>query len=838
MATAVAGLSLAAGMTGVGLSTGEITTALKVHKEAYQQDKRFFYASYTEAVAHHGEAYAQSERIHAQSYAHAEAQYWQADKHHRRTFQQAKLQHRVAIDLAMRAEIREGLRDEFGQKNNRYNALMICQTVMLTCSFQLSLIEPAETAWRVATYLYTSTLGMSIGLLTLSLWCNFILTRRLNQYTAGVMQIEMHQNEAWRRKMGQDDVVDAQLIREEFRKWFKRHCSWFGSVSMHMFSAGVCSLFVSVAILLQNRLGLDKISEPFASVPFWSMLAFAVGGIIVMEVRERSHQKKKRGVYRQTWKGQQGKNSSLRRQMEELRDFESPTTVQTEEDAMIMSSAEENRARNRCPLVNKVVETASLSAKAGKTQALLEKAWKMFQENEQDEKERKSEDWTRDDAICGILTEVRELAEARRDAHLDTHHGGNFGRAPGAIGEDDDDDDGASSLYGNGDEMLDDEDDNSTMRLSASGVSGVSRGKSTRQLSKVDTADVDELNASLGKYFRSTLVRISNATDKPLHIRSKKIPAGRWMEECAPPTIIEPMHEAIFASTSRYNMFGGTEAEVVYDTRDSDWAFTMKWANPVVAGERGRYCDATVRHQGKEISASEAANAASKTIYYIIKDDDDQEENSQVFFTVTSSRDAQRARDMGHAYQNHRTGSSVKKVEEIKADFLRKKRPDIGLALPWQKRWFVLTRTRLRYFRSPADTRAQAQLGEVSLADVIAGYEESQTEFVVVVSNSQREPYTLKASSAAEKESWMSLIKQHMPSHAKRKSQPPHPVRPPRAAERSVQWTDGEESDGGLGGVAAGAATQRINLPKQGLHHPPTRELITTRHGPEGGGQR
>ena len=34
-------------------------------------------------------------------------------------------------------------------------------------------------------------------------------------------------------------------------------------------------------------------------------------------------------------------------------------------------------------------------------------------ENEQDEKERKSEDWTRDDAICGILTEVRELAEAR-----------------------------------------------------------------------------------------------------------------------------------------------------------------------------------------------------------------------------------------------------------------------------------------------------------------------------------------------------------------------------------------------------------------------------------------
>eukprot|EP01050_Picozoa_sp_SAG11_P009010 SAG11_NODE_823_length_6997_cov_60.301247_5_plen_270_part_00 len=213
MATFLGAASLAAATTGVGLSTGEITTALKVHKEAYQQDKRFFYASYTEAVAHHGEAYAQAERIHAQSYAHAEAQYWQGDKHHRRTFEQAKLQHRLSIDLAMRAEIREGLRDEFGQKNNRYNALMICQTVMLTCSFQLSLVEPAETAWRVATYLYTSTLGLSIGLLTLSLWANFILTRRLNQYTAGVMHVEMHQNEDWRRKMGKVKFTGAEFRR-------------------------------------------------------------------------------------------------------------------------------------------------------------------------------------------------------------------------------------------------------------------------------------------------------------------------------------------------------------------------------------------------------------------------------------------------------------------------------------------------------------------------------------------------------------------------------------------------------------------------------------------------
>ena len=48
-----------------GLNVGEITGAYKVHREAFRQDRRFFYADYTEAVAHHGEEYAQGERHHS-----------------------------------------------------------------------------------------------------------------------------------------------------------------------------------------------------------------------------------------------------------------------------------------------------------------------------------------------------------------------------------------------------------------------------------------------------------------------------------------------------------------------------------------------------------------------------------------------------------------------------------------------------------------------------------------------------------------------------------------------------------------------------------------------------
>eukprot|EP01043_Picozoa_sp_COSAG02_P020439 COSAG02_NODE_1009_length_15234_cov_9.594423_6_plen_115_part_00 len=109
----------------------------------------------------------------------------------------------------MRAEIRNGLRDEFGQKNNRYNALMICQTVLVACGFQLCLVDlPApdpdnlEWIWTTYSWVFAGALGLALGVLAVSLWFNFIVTRRLNQYTAGVMHVEMHLDDRWRKRRG------------------------------------------------------------------------------------------------------------------------------------------------------------------------------------------------------------------------------------------------------------------------------------------------------------------------------------------------------------------------------------------------------------------------------------------------------------------------------------------------------------------------------------------------------------------------------------------------------------------------------------------------------------
>jgi hypothetical protein len=800
------GLSVAAGAMSSGLAAGEITTALKVHKEAFQQDKRFFYAGYTESVAHHGEAYAQAERQHAQSYAQGEAAYYQSDRHHRRSFEQAKLQHRIDRDISMRAEIRAGLRDEFGQKNNRYNALMICQTVMLTCAFQLGLIElpwdeaevRTEKVWDTFSWMYSAALGSALGMLSLSLWTNFIVTRRLNQYTAGVMQVEMHLNKAWRAKRGVDDVLDAALLRDYFRRWFQQHCALLADISMYGFSAGVITLFFAASILIHMRFELRNLVHNAGSAFFFILCAVSLA-IVSIEFHERSLTKKKEGVYARPWVNKL--TSSLKDQFNQLKAFEeqplesqglatgmeAPTSrTMDEAQTMMRAGSEETRARRHCPEALSVARTSSLSAKAAKTEQLLEKAWKMFQENEQREKDTKAEDWERDDWMSDILTEVQLLSRAR---HAARHH---FDRVEHSIqrevnGEEEDEEDDSF------DEILFDEEEAEDLaavsQRDTSGRAGAayrgddasSRAPSSRvsrtpsQVSSVDEIDATQLRKKLGQYFRSTMVHITNATDVSLHLKTRRIGSGSWFAGYSPPTTIAPHTEVIFASTSKAKWVGGTEAEVAYDTRGEGRGppseFRLRWVNGIIAGERGRYCEAevdkiTAKSRGPaSIGLSPDSDENPGDTYFVAKDDDDQEENSEVYFTITSQKAAEdHASQFGEgSYIQPRKGSSISAQETVMSGFLNKRRPD-GLGFFWQLRYFMLTRSRLGYFRAQADTRAHAQLGQLAMKDVIAvQLDEGSTEFVVVIANSQRAPYTLKAESPADARRWADAIEMHAP---------------------------------------------------------------------------
>jgi hypothetical protein len=793
----VGGLGLAAGTTSAILGGGEITSALKIHKESFQQDKRLFYADYAEAIAHHGEAYAQAERLHSQSFAQGEAAYYQADRHHRRSFQQARLQHQVDRDIVMRAEIRNGLRDEFGQKNNRYNALMICQTVMLTSAFMLTLTElPTDSGktdkkWESYSWAYSALLGLALGVLSLSLWFNFVVTRRLNQYTAGVMHVEMHLDETWRKRRGVDDVADAALVRDYFRRWFQHHCGLHATISMYGFMVGLFLLFFGFSVLLHVRFELQNRVKKAGS-PFFFILCGATVIIVGLEVRERSLTKKKEGVYARPWVNKL--TSSLRDQMNALKKFESqPLAAQglqgdnsSEEHGAMRAGTEETVARRHCPEAVTVARTASRCAAAAKTEQLLEKSWRQFQENQQKEKDTKREDWERDDWMSDILTEVQLLSRARQASLSHSEAQASYGRRVGVSG-----DDVANTSGEDEDELLSAEELASSQSMVSIGKSskGLTRkingpaslapsniSRTPSQVTAVVEIDATQLRKKLGVYFRSTMVHITNATDVKLHLKIRRLVSGSWFKDCAPPTTIDPYTEVIFASTSKSKWVGGTEAEISYDTRGETSGppseFRLTWFNGIVTGDRGRYCEAEVLEMTESnrgptsigLSNHDADQTPHDT-YFIAKDDDDQEENSEVYFTITSQNAAEEhASQFGAgSYIEPRKGSSISAQETVMSGFLNKRRPD-GLGFFWQLRYFMLTRSRLSYYKAQADTRAHAQLGQLALKDVIAvQLDRGSSEFVVVVANSQRAPYTLKAETIEDAQRWVDVIEMHAP---------------------------------------------------------------------------
>jgi len=256
-----------------------------------------------------------------------------------------------------------------------------------------------------------------------------------------------------------------------------------------------------------------------------------------------------------------------------------------------------------------------------------------------------------------------------------------------------------------------------------------------------------QLRKELGSYFRSTLIHIRNETGTKFNLKSRSC-KGKWLlrddMSCEPPSIVHPYSEAVFASVSRFAGLGGTEGEVTYDTRGHGpglaWFCKLTWANPMMADEKGRYCEVQSGREGARdrlnarndrfafsvIQDTESTQFGSGALdqFFVTKDDDDQEPNSEVFFTITSIREQETARKttaiLGQQYVAPRKGSAVAASSEVvKAGMLAKRRPD-GLSFLWQKRWFVLTNTKLCYFKSSADTRAHAQLGQIPLKHVIA----------------------------------------------------------------------------------------------------------------------
>lgn len=368
-------------------------------RKQISQDRRFFYAQYAESVAYHQEAYEQAAKQHAQTYAQGTAAYWQTEQLHRRDFELARLQHQRDMEVTLEAEVRDGLRDEFAIKNNRFNTLMVCDTVMMGCAFGLvsdgSLPEGSvvQVIWT-----YMSGLSVSISLLTVSLWCSFIVCRRLNQVTAWAL-LEMKPSKSqWEEEM------NAKRLQQRFEDWFNLHCRAMALWAERALTGGVIALFVAASALLYARMQTE-FEQQIASA--WMFVGFASAtGLFVLhlERRESKLKKKKLGVYRPNKDASaQNRRSAiheatdelLRKTIADLGHETGPVDSTAASKALLRelsrSAAEKQRAWDAVPSVDEVADEAARAQASAGTEEWLQKAHELLREGLEGEKE-----WTRD----------------------------------------------------------------------------------------------------------------------------------------------------------------------------------------------------------------------------------------------------------------------------------------------------------------------------------------------------------------------------------------------------------------------------------------------------------
>ena len=205
--------------------------------------------------------------------------------------------------MTLEAEVRNGLRDEFAIKNNRFNTLMVCDTVMLGCAFSVLSDGALPAGSHVAVvWVFMSGLSICIMCLTVSLWCSFIVCRRLNEITAwGFMERQSIQRQVshW------EDEMNAHKLQRKFDDWFKQHCFRMSANAETALTGGVLSLFVAASALLYARTVYEyDIANGASSWLFVACAGFTALFIVILERRETKMKKSKEGVYKkQTTKG-------------------------------------------------------------------------------------------------------------------------------------------------------------------------------------------------------------------------------------------------------------------------------------------------------------------------------------------------------------------------------------------------------------------------------------------------------------------------------------------------------------------------------------------------------
>lgn len=780
------------GATALGLSMGksDLDLTRDLFKLQMQQAKRLWTADWAENSIRHGEACLQSAQQHTEAQALARAAYYQAEKLQSQSLKLARDQDSRAYEMSWRAEVRESLRDELGNQYNRYNTVMLCDTVCLSCVF--SLVAEAnipETTPGYMINLYLFCLGTSITLFTVSLWLSVMVVRRLHEHTAAILERKLFAradlSALWsKQKLGQPTgPQELYLLHQAYEKWVDQYLEPFGGPSVHLMTLGIILMFVTAGILTHNLYHIEYSQGKWAVPLFWTAIVITSSVIIFLKIAEDRLEKRKSGVYdHSSWQDEGDSSSSTH-----ANPFAKITRAAKElysSQAAALASAErvsrmDRRAQSEWHQQHRATSELINSQVAKHRSQSSEHALRMRQE------------------ILQLLTTAGEELDA-----LPEELTAKLNKLLHKI----DEADGQTAKLVTMDDVARDyiEDDdfedaimNSGGRL---GVKGSARSDWSRHPSSQlerpmsaiedDTAssvklswyapsmDAQRIPISLGALRRklgeasvSTLLRFRNTTDEPIRLQSGlKLKEGKYYQSVKvehgngvysasavvhtlyPGSEIPAHSEVVIAAHntgSHWMPTSGVEGELVYTTKDESWVFCVKFSNPVMVHRKPRQCQVTATRAVRQQTGGFDMEKQQQ-FWTIERTEVDVKANSEVIVTIQLHRgeDGRRAELLHQQSQ-----------EKLQSGYLLKHRHDVGLGLQWHRRWFVLTRTALS---QSEDRRSQRSENEVVLRDICAVRKGTDTIRKHVLEVHVKSPkgtvHRYSAASASERDAWIHHI--------------------------------------------------------------------------------
>ncbi|CAB9525375.1 expressed unknown protein [Seminavis robusta] len=738
--------SAGATMVGLGMGKTDLDLTRDLFKLQMRQAKRLWTADWAEASVRHGESCMQSAQQHSESQAVAMATYFQAERLTTQSIKLARDQDSRAYELSWRAEVRESLRDELANQNNRFNIIMLCDTVCLSCVFSLIADgSPPTSTPLIMLNVYVFGVGLSCTLFSISLWCSVIVVRRLHEHTASILERKLFclsddLQTAWKLQLAQGLPTgpnEMLLVNQAYERWVNEYIDPLGKLAIHLMSMGVVAMFVTAGLLVHNQYLLEY-EAPSAIFIFWATVVVTSGTVLFMKFSEDSMEKKKQGVYDISWQDghnlESGPFAKIIRAAEEL--FSTAAQQLGSTERMESLNTRERAERNFC----------------AKTKSLHHRVTSL-----RHEAERRSQ--TRQEVLQLLTTAAEELDALPEEL---------TSRLNKILHDIDEADARTANLVTMQSEHIREASQKEFSRLQRS------HPRATMATAPIDAQRIPvalgSLRKKLGEMPLTTLLRVRNLSDEPLRLKSGlQLKTGKYIQTLNaqdkhdnavnyyfyPVSEIPSRAEVVIVARSGGSNWiptSGIDGEIVYENRDETWSFRIVFRNELVKNKRRCHVQAThvgassTHDDADDTHGSSSEDDAAEQYWQIRRDELDRKANNEVLVTI----DGWRGGDARKAAHDHRR-SSV----SLKSGFLLKNRP-FGLRLHWQQRWFELTPLEILYSQD-MNSKQSSSIKIKDITSVQPGFDlVHKNVFEIHVNN--REAYKLSAGTLQERDHWMQQI--------------------------------------------------------------------------------